>query len=57
MDLHWIDGLYVGQLDAEELQAFEQAIADGNAQRVYVGASGFMGLAKVRLIPSEQSEA
>lgn len=57
MELRQIDGLYVGQLEGYELKAFEDAIAEGKAQRIYVGASGFMGLAKVRLIPSEQSDA
>ena len=51
-DLERIEGLFVGQLDERELRTFERAIEDGEAQRTYEGAAGFMGLAKVRLTRS-----
>ena len=54
-DLENIEGLFVGQLRADELKLFEQAIADGTASRVYSGAAGFLGLAKVQLIRSKSS--
>ena len=44
-----LDGLFVGQLDPDEMQAFEAAIKAGEARRSYEGAAGLMGLAKVRL--------
>lgn len=49
-DLRRIDGLFVGQLDADELKLFEWAIKEGLAMRWYQGASGFMGLAKVKVL-------
>jgi hypothetical protein len=50
-------GLFVGQLDDAELKTFERAVASGIARRAYEGASGFMGLAKVRLsLPKEQDD-
>lgn len=48
-DLERIEGFFVGALDAYELWLFECAVRDGIASRSYEGASGFMGLAKVRL--------
>jgi len=48
-ELERVDGLFVGQLDADELQRFERAVEDGDAYRSYEGGSGLMGLAKVRL--------
>jgi hypothetical protein len=45
-----IDGLFTGQLDTAERQIFEDACKEGLARRVYEGAAGFMGLAKVRVI-------
>lgn len=41
-----ISGLYVGQLDADELSAFDRLCADGLMRRSYDGAAGFLGLAK-----------
>jgi hypothetical protein len=45
-----IDGLYVGQLTPEELRWFEAEIKAGRAMRSYEGASGFLGLAKVKFL-------
>lgn len=49
-ELSRIEGLFVGQLTLEELELFRKACEDGCAQRSYEGVSGFMGLAKVRVI-------
>lgn len=48
-ELRRLDGLFVGQLEPEEIDLFEQAIERGMARRSYEGAAGFMGLAKVRI--------
>ena len=48
--LEGLDGLFVGMLSDAELEAFESAISQGKAWREYSGASGFMGLAKVRTL-------
>jgi hypothetical protein len=48
-DLEHIDGLFIGQLNEQEMHAFERAVAEGEAYRSYEGGAGFMGLAKVRL--------
>jgi hypothetical protein len=50
-----INGMYVGQLEPDELKYFEAEIAAGRARRVYQGAAGFMGLAKVQLLPARAS--
>jgi hypothetical protein len=52
-DLRRIDGLFVGMLDKDELWLFEKAVEDGKARRSYEGGAGFMGLAKVRVIKSD----
>ena len=49
IELKRLDGLFVGQLDSEEMKEFNKAIEEGTAYRSYEGMSGFMGLAKVRL--------
>jgi len=49
-ELARLDGLFVGMLNEAELEAFEVAVKQGKARREYSGASGFMGLAKVRAI-------
>lgn len=48
-DPYHIEGLFVGQLNDEELEWFEWMVKRGRAQRSYEGGAGFMGLAKVRL--------
>lgn len=45
-----MDGMFVGLLDDDEIAILNQAISDGKARRAYVGAAGFMGLAKVELL-------
>ena len=52
-ELERINGLFVGQLDPDELRLFERAIREGRARRSYESASGFLGLAKVRVNPRE----
>lgn len=52
MDLHEMEGLFVGSLNVEELKLFQAAVDAGKARRSYEGGSGFMGLAKVRLVKS-----
>lgn len=47
--LQRIEGLFVGQLDPDEMKIFEQAVMYGWAYRHYEGPAGFLGLAKVRL--------
>jgi hypothetical protein len=53
-DLHRLDGLFVGQLDDDELEMFNRACREGRARRVYRGSSGFMGLAKVEVVLAPQ---
>lgn len=47
--LRRIDGFFVGLLSPEEVAAFDRLCEAGEARRVYTGAGGFMGLAKVEL--------
>jgi len=44
-----INGLFVGLLDQEELEIFNEACRRHEAVRSYEGAGGLMGLAKVRV--------
>lgn len=53
-ELSSLNGLYVGQLSAHELATFDRAIAQGRARRVYSGAAGRMGVAKVEIAHSIQ---
>ena len=46
-ELSYIRGLYVGQLNAEEMATFEKAIDTGLAFRDYDHSGGILGLAKV----------
>lgn len=45
----WLDGLYLGSLDAYERERVDQAVAQGIARLTYEGVGGFLGLARVRL--------
>lgn len=47
--LNRIEGLFVGLLDKEELEIFDEACRTQEAYRSYEGGGGFMGLAKVCL--------
>jgi hypothetical protein len=49
-NLERLEGLFVGQLDAEEMELFERAIKLGCARRNYEGAGQLLGIAKVRLV-------
>ena len=49
-DLDSIAGLYVGQLNEDELVEFERAVKAGLAYRSYAGPAGLMGVAKVQVI-------
>lgn len=42
-----LQGLYIGQLDPDELLLFEAAVEAGIAFRDYSGRAGFLGCAKV----------
>lgn len=44
-----LDGLFVGLLSQDEIDAFDRLVKAGLAHRSYEGGGGFMGLAKVRL--------
>lgn len=44
-----VAGLYVGQLDEEEMAALDRCVKTGEAKRSYEGLAGSLGLAKVRL--------
>ena len=50
-----VAGLYVGQLDPDELEAFKRCVDEGSARRDYHGVGGLMGMAKVRYcgLPTE----
>jgi hypothetical protein len=50
MDLHEMEGMFVGSLNIEELKLFQTAVDAGKARRSYEDGPGFMGLAKVRLV-------
>jgi hypothetical protein len=53
--LHRISGLFVGMLDKDELEVFDEACRRHQAVRSYEGGAGLMGLAKVRLIDTALS--
>jgi hypothetical protein len=46
------NGLFVGLLSPDELEAFNYLCEKRAARRVYRGASGFMGLAQVEISPA-----
>lgn len=48
--LSTLNGLFVGQLDPDDLRVFNAACEAGLARRVYQGVAGFLGLAVVCLI-------
>jgi hypothetical protein len=48
--LRRIAGLFVGALDADELEAFERLRRAGHVRRSYEGVGGMMGLATVRRV-------
>ncbi len=43
-----VDGLYIGMLDADEMESFNQCVKDEIACRDYSGPGGLLGLAKVK---------
>ncbi|GBU18081.1 MULTISPECIES: hypothetical protein [Methylobacterium] len=43
------EGLFVGQLDADEYAAFQRMCRQGLVERRYPGLAGFMGLATITL--------
>ena len=57
LDLPWLDGLFVGQLSEEERLTFEQGIKAGLAERSYSGVGGFLGMAKVRVLPISEARS
>lgn len=52
--LRRINGLFVGLLDKEELEVFDEACRTNDARRSYEGSAGLMGLAKVRVPKLDQ---
>jgi len=48
-----LDGIYVGLLDGQDLEAFERCCKAGTARRSYEGVAGFLSLAKVRIVGNE----
>lgn len=44
-----LDDIYVGLLTPEELEAFDACCRHGWCRRVYTGAGGLLGLAKIQL--------
>lgn len=51
-----LNGLYVGLLTGEELEALLNLEDAGEATRSYEGAGGLMGLAKIRLNINERDD-
>lgn len=47
--LRYADGLFVGQLEPDEIRALDLLCEHGEAQRVYRGVSGILGLATVSM--------
>lgn len=47
--LRRLNGLFVGQLTEDELELFSWGVCKGYAREVYEGASGFLGLGKVKV--------
>ncbi len=45
-----VEGLFVGQLNDGEIALFNLACREGAARASYEGGTGFMGLARVRLV-------
>jgi hypothetical protein len=43
-----LDGLFVGQLNEEEMDLFRAAVKRREARRSFEGVAGLMGLARVR---------
>jgi hypothetical protein len=49
-DLDRIDGLYIGQLTPTELDIFHDCVKRGFAVADYSGATGILGIGKVRVL-------
>lgn len=47
------NGEFVGSMEEWEISAFDRLCEAGLARRMYLGASGLMGLARVSLSPAE----
>lgn len=45
------DGLYVGMLDADELETFADLVRRGLLRRSYSHAGGLLGLAVIECVP------
>ncbi|MCP4410753.1 MAG: hypothetical protein GY807_24035 [Gammaproteobacteria bacterium] len=50
------NGLYVGILDEDEIQALNILEEAGEAMRSYEGPGGFLGLSKVRLLQRDRQQ-
>lgn len=55
-NIAYLDGMFVGLLDTEEGMIVHDLVRQGRAKIVYEGASGFMGLGKVRFIGEFKNE-
>jgi hypothetical protein len=49
-----LNGIFVGDLSTHELEIFQRCCAAGFARRSYLGAAGFLGLAKVEALSDEK---
>lgn len=49
----YVNGLFVGLLSPDEAEAFDRLCENYLARRAYIGAAGFMGLAKVEIFEQQ----
>lgn len=48
--LRGLNGIFLGLLSPAEIEAFDRLCENSLARRAYIGAAGFMSLAKVELL-------
>ena len=56
-ELERLGGLFIGQLNDEELELFNRMVKEGKAARSYAGMTGFMGLGRVVVLDEQAEEA
>jgi restriction endonuclease Mrr len=56
VSLSRLNGMYVGDLSEAELREFTQAVLENRARRIYIGGSGFLGLAKVEVLDNTEDD-
>ena len=54
-ELERLSGLFVGQLDEQEMDLFCRMVKEGKAARSYSGIAGLLGLARVVIAEREAS--